>query len=787
MTTVTTVTSRKRFYFATESRLEVGPDRVVRSPHPGDWYQGYQPMLEHFDEVVVLARVRTSQTVNGRPVDGPGVSVGALPHYEGPMHALASLVRLRTAIRHAAPDRSAHFGGKLPGLVAGELLRWSRALGRPFLANVVGDAGAVLRAGTLGPIGVAAARWGTAAMKKQVAAADAVVYVSQHYLQRVYPPHPDGLQLARSNVQLTEDSFATHQRSLDGAAFRLISIGSQDQMYKGHDLLIRALPLLRQSGRSVELHLVGDGRCHATLRRLAAQLVVEDQVIFHGHVGDVAQVRALLDSCDLYVQPSRTEGVPRALIEAMARQLPCVGSGAGGIPELLDDDCIFPVDDLDALVDRIAMVCDVPGTARRQGEANQDRARSIERLASMDRLAGFIGRFAAVTAARGRLSAPEFDQPVRRVVHLLGSLDRGGAEVRTLQLIRACGEGFTHHIILLSGRVGTLGEEYRAAGAQLTPLRIYSAGFPVRFIRLLRADGADVVHSNIQYVSGPLLQLARLAGIRTRIAHFRSDGETEISLLRKVKRELMRRLLLASATHIVGVSPSALEGVVGTGASVRVPVHVVPNGVDLQLLNPRRRADVRSLLTVEPSSPFIVHVGRADIPTKNRHGAVRYFAAHRRAGGSGVLAFVGRDGSSAEEARANRSQLLALSHQLGVGDAVVFLGERHDVADLLRSADLLLFTSTLEGLPGVIMEARAMGVPVVASDVPGAVYLAERLDGIRVLSVDDDSEGTWAGAIRSALGSPPTNESRERSHVQLINGPFDVVTAAARFRELWNG
>ncbi|WP_231946422.1 hypothetical protein, partial [Auraticoccus monumenti] len=83
----------------------------------------------------------------------------------------------------------------------------------------------MLRAGALGSVGIAVAQVATMAMRRQVAAADAVIYVSQGFLQRIYPAHPGSLQLARSNVQLTEDSFATHRRPLGATGFRIISIG----------------------------------------------------------------------------------------------------------------------------------------------------------------------------------------------------------------------------------------------------------------------------------------------------------------------------------------------------------------------------------------------------------------------------------------------------------------------------------------------------------------------------------------------------------------------------------
>ncbi|GAB3976194.1 glycosyltransferase family 4 protein [Plantactinospora veratri] len=82
------------------------------------------------------------------------------------------------------------------------------------------------------------------------------------------------------------------------------------------------------------MHL-GDGRYRPRLERLATDLGVRRQVHFTGTISAATEVRRQLDAADLFVMPSRTEGLPKALIEAMARGLPAVATSVGGIPELL--------------------------------------------------------------------------------------------------------------------------------------------------------------------------------------------------------------------------------------------------------------------------------------------------------------------------------------------------------------------------------------------------------------------------------------------------------------------
>lgn len=773
----------RRLYWATESRLERGPDGVIRSPHPGDWFEAYGPVLKQFDEVVILARVASVDGSAGQQVEGPRVRVAALPVYVGLRQAVMAMPPLARALRQETSDHLAFFGGRLPGLVASLLLQRAKRYRRPFLANVVGDPQSVLAAGVLGPVGAALAPVAGAVLRRQVQAADAVVYVTERYLQQWYPAHSGTLQLARSNVELPARAFAAHERKRRAdEPLRLISVGSQEQLYKGHDLLLRAVALLNRSGRNVELHLVGAGRRQRELRNLAGRLSIADRVVFHGHVREVSRIRELLDASDAYVQPSRTEGTPRALLEAMARALPCAGSSAGGIPELLDPHLVFDVDDVAGLVEIVKKLEDDPLVSKELGERNQQRALAVAKQAHPERYSAFLQEFL-------RLDPPSSENPVGgvTVVHLLGSLDRGGAEMRTLELVQATDkQAFSIQVITLSGRTGALAAEYGAAGALVHPMRIYSWRFPWRFLRLLRSQHVDVVHSHVHLVSGVLLLLARLAGVPVRIAHFRSDGSVGGAGPRQVRDALLRLLIRWNATQVVGVSPSALRAAYGRTLESRPRGRVIPNGVDLAVLDPSVARNIRSELVQEPHDPIIVHLGRADIPTKNRMGAIRYFAAYQRSGGKGTLVFVGRNGGTPSQAATNLQLWRDLAGRVGVADRVAFLQERNDIADILVSADLLLFTSTLEGLPGVILEARAVGTPVVASTVAGAVFLAEQLPGIRLVSVEAD-ESVWAEAIADAIRRRPSPISRRVSHDAMRDSVFDAAAAAKSFEEVWSG
>ena len=118
----------------------------------------------------------------------------------------------------------------------------------------------------------------------------------------------------------------------------LMTSAAVNVWYKGQHFVIRAIPLLNQMGIRVKYYCVGQGDT-GYLRSVAEKCGVEDQVVFTGPVSH-DEVFRLLDQCDIYIQSSIQEGLPRALVEAMSRGCPSIGTRTGGVPELLSDTCV---------------------------------------------------------------------------------------------------------------------------------------------------------------------------------------------------------------------------------------------------------------------------------------------------------------------------------------------------------------------------------------------------------------------------------------------------------------
>lgn len=323
-------------------------------------YGFWSQYLAVFDAVTVVARVsEESRSDAGDPVEGPAVTVFPLPSFRG---ALQYITRL--AVLHGVAHRATAIPGAFilrSGVVASLLWPALRATGRPYGIEVVGDPWDVFAPGVIRhPLRPLLRHWLARRLRLQCLHASAASYVTERMLQERYPC--PAFALAVSDVVLPEGAFAPSPRRFDISRrrFRLITVGSLAQPYKGTDALIDALTACVSRGLDLELVVVGDGRYRATLHERASRSGVGDRVRFAGRLTSPDAVRRELDLADVFVLPSRVEGLPRALLEAMARALPCVASSVGGISELLPAYALVPPGDVAALVSRLCSFCADP-------------------------------------------------------------------------------------------------------------------------------------------------------------------------------------------------------------------------------------------------------------------------------------------------------------------------------------------------------------------------------------------------------------------------------------------
>jgi glycosyltransferase involved in cell wall biosynthesis len=361
---------------ALETRFQRTPDGKVWT-QTMNAYPFWTRYLEVFDHVGVVARVLDVPAVSPgwQLASGAGVSFRGVPYYVGLLEYLRRARQVGRAARSAFSPGDAVIL-RVSSLVASYLQRRTRRISYPYGVEVVGDPYDVFSPGAFRhPLRPWLRWWFSRQLRQQCAQACAAAYVTKFALQKRYPC--PNYAIGVSDVEISDAALASGPRNFSrgGHAFTLIWVGSLAHLYKAPDILIEAVGKCVQSGIDLRLVLVGDGIHRDELEAQAVALGIEERVRFLGQLPAGEAVRRQLDEADLFVLPSRQEGLPRAMVEAMARALPCLGSTVGGIPELLPSEEMVPPGDSTALAQKIGEVLRDPVRLGNMSRRNLEIAR----------------------------------------------------------------------------------------------------------------------------------------------------------------------------------------------------------------------------------------------------------------------------------------------------------------------------------------------------------------------------------------------------------------------------
>lgn len=226
------------------------------------------------------------------------------------------------------------------------------------------------------------------AMRYFVSKGDNVSYVTKEFLQKRYPTKAKNI-LSVSDVTINIDEQVIFERinrlhKLPLNKINLGMIGNYEIPYKGYYAAFKALDLLesKNPGR-YSLSLVGGGN-DKDLRQMVSKLGLNECVHFLGVKSYPQGVFNWLDEIDIFLQPSKVEGLPRALIEAMSRGCAALGSSVGGIPELLNSEFIVKPNDfnrLAKLIDRLSVKSKLIDASRQN--FNHARDYDIQKLSAL--------------------------------------------------------------------------------------------------------------------------------------------------------------------------------------------------------------------------------------------------------------------------------------------------------------------------------------------------------------------------------------------------------------------
>ena len=318
-----------------------------------------------------------------------------------------------------------------------------------------------------------------------------------------------------------------------------------------------------------------------------------------------------------------------------------------------------------------------------------------------------------------------------KVLHLLDSVDRGGAEAQALDVCRNAAR-FGIEMTLVSGG-GTLESGFRASGVEYIslkrklPVDIY---FASQLRRIIKEREISIVHG-YQAVDGLHLYLAT-RGLKNvkRVLSFQG-------FIADRKNRITSKFLIPRMDANIVVSRGMrkwLEETDGLDTSRRF--HLIYNGADPERIKPTGKS-IRDELGLLDDSLLIGMVGNFyRDPRKDQLTVCRALPTVFAQFSDAHCVFAGRIEEGAEEKMVD---CLNFCIENSIADRVHFLGGRSDVPDILAALDVFVFSSLHEGLPVAVSEAMLAGVPMIVSDIEPLLEATGNGEFAEVFPVGDDT------------------------------------------------
>jgi glycosyltransferase involved in cell wall biosynthesis/serine acetyltransferase len=338
--------------------------------------------------------------------------------------------------------------------------------------------------------------------------------------------------------------------------------------------------------------------------------------------------------------------------------------------------------------------------------------------------------------------------PALRVFHMAGSLDMGGSEHQMVEIgCRQKSRGHEIKIGCLSKKGSLLAvlerngievAEFNPSGGLLGPAGIRQI---IRLTLFLRRHRFDVFQSHDLYSTLLGVPAAWLAGVPLILSSRRDLASWwwYTSRNRWILRQIQNR-----SNRIIANSQAVKEFLVHEDGFDPGRIRVLRNGVDFERFAKAPRDREKLFPNLAGEDKLIAVVANMNVKSKGHSELVLAGTEICREFPEAKFLFIG-DG-------VERSHLERMVGELDLRDRFLFLGLRHDVAEILACCDLFVLPSWAEGLPNSVLEAMAAGVPIVATRVGGIPEIIE--DGVGGLLVPAQNPRALAAAIAQALGDP---------------------------------
>lgn len=362
-----------------------------------EWHDFYQRYLRVFEELRIANRVIDEQELKkGRILcKDPRIEIRPLPIFHGPVEYAKTYFSTGHAMKNAVDGCDAAIL-RLPSTVAQRISKQVMETDIPFATEIVFDAcdGANTANNIINKV-----IWKIIdrQMRNTCAKADGVACVTEKYLQKRYFSKKAGHFESNYSTLALDKSFFTGSRSYPNKAiFTIAHVDLQIGLHsrKGTEMVIRALALLKKEYNiTINVVFAGDDWDNSTQKILefAKENGIDGQVSCPGLLSR-QQLSDFLDNSDLFVLPTRAEGLPRVIIEAMAKGLPVVTTPASGNPELIQSHFLVPYSDVTTLSERIREIVLDKSVYESESKRNFEHSLDYEASVLQERRDKFYGQ-----------------------------------------------------------------------------------------------------------------------------------------------------------------------------------------------------------------------------------------------------------------------------------------------------------------------------------------------------------------------------------------------------------
>jgi len=362
------------------------------------------------------------------------------------------------------------------------------------------------------------------------------------------------------------------------------------------------------------------------------------------------------------------------------------------------------------------------------------------------------------------------------VLHIYQNSKIGGVQQQFLSLLKAYDRDVFNPIFCCLGPEEEISKEIERIDIETVALNRaryhrFSPGIVRDLYRLMKQKNIHIVRTH-RYRANLYGRLAALlSGVPVKIISLHDNYRKDLRL----ERRIVNKILLKATDKIVAVSESIRKDIIKYDGIDSSKILVIPNGIDTERFNPEGNfADIRKGFSIKESDIVLGFVGRV-VPAKGLEYLIDALPFLKKEFKNIKLLITG-EGSTME-------RLKKKAKENNVHDSIIFTGKRRDIPDILSCTDIFVMPSVAEGLPNALLEAMAMGKPIVATEVGGIPeVIKNRHSGFLVPPRNPEALAT---AIKDLISNEQLAAKMGQAARHIVLDNFSIWSIAQKWQTLY--